>query len=77
MHIGHYNYLCIVCRATGFLFCFKTGNLNTQTVTKALESIFNKFGLTDKIRCDNAGAFRDTFRAGGEYLGIIIKNSSP
>ena len=77
MQIEHYNYLCISCRATGFLFCFRTENLNTQTVTKAFESKFNQFGLTDKICCNNAGAFRDTFRAWAENLSIRINHSSP
>ena len=64
MHIGHYNYLCIVCRATDFLFCFRSENSNIQTVIKALDSISNQFGLTDEIRCDNAGAFGDTYKLG-------------
>ena len=63
MHIGNHNYLCVVCRATGFLFRFRTENLHTKTVIKSLESIFNQFGLTDEIRANNEGAFRDTFRA--------------
>ena len=77
MHYAGKNYLVIVDRATGFLFCHQTNNLFTKTVIQILEGIINQFGTPDQIRCDNAGCFRKTFTIWANESGININHSSP
>ena len=71
------NYLVLVDKASGFLWCKKLSSMNTKTVTKTLENIFHDFGYPAAIRTDNGPQFRTEFY---EYCldnGISHQTSSP
>ena len=72
------NYLSVVDRYSGFLWCFKVPNMLSKTVIKELKGLFLHFGFPNKLRCDNQTSFQsEEFIDFIKEHGIILVTSSP
>ena len=77
-HANGLNYLALICRMSGFPFCFKLKSTTSESIIKALDSLFTVFGYPVNLRTDGASYFTShTFQTYLKNKGINHELSSP
>ena len=77
-HANGLNYLALICRMSSFPFCFKLKSTTSESIIKALDSLFSVFGYPINLRTDGASYFTShTFQTYLKNKGINHELSSP
>ena len=77
-HANGLNYLALTCRMSGFPFCFKLKSTTSESIIRALDSLFSVFGYPVNLRSDGATYFTsNTFQTYLKNRGINHELSSP
>jgi len=71
------HYLVVVDRYSGFPWVTRLTNLDTATIIKTFQAIFNDFGYPECIRTDGGPQFREKFTRWCRENNIIHEQSSP
>ena len=76
-HFASNEYLAMVDRYSGFLFCEKLSSTATTDIVKILNNWFLDFGFPNVIRSDNGPQFRTNFKLFCDKNNIVHETSSP